>query len=162
MYKNRNTGTGNGMQGTRDMGECYIPGNVDKHSGECRQTFQGMSSNIPGNVAKHSGKCRKTFKRMSPNILGNVIKHSGECCQTFRWMSSYIPGNVLKYSEECPSAALLLHVSSVATRKIHLAPWGIEAEPLLWELAATATMLQWTGGVSKHITLNISFRPNEL
>ena len=55
MYKTRNTGTENGMRGTRAMGEMLgmspnIPGNVAKHSGECRQTFQGMSSNIPGNV----------------------------------------------------------------------------------------------------------------
>ena len=43
MYKTRNTGTGNGMQGTRVMGECYISGSVAKHSGECPQTFRGMS-----------------------------------------------------------------------------------------------------------------------
>ena len=35
MYKTRNTGTGNGMRGTRGMGEIL-------YSGECRQTFQGM------------------------------------------------------------------------------------------------------------------------
>ena len=29
--------------GERGMGECYIPGNVAKHSGECRRTFHGMS-----------------------------------------------------------------------------------------------------------------------
>ena len=47
------------------------PGNVAKYSGECRQTFQGISSNIPG---------------MSPNILGN--------------MSSNIPGNFTKHFRE--------------------------------------------------------------
>ena len=57
MYKNRNRGTGNGMWGTRGMGECYIPGNVAKPSGEFPQTFWGMSPNIPGNVVKHSGEC---------------------------------------------------------------------------------------------------------
>ena len=51
MYKTRNTGTGIGMRGTRGMGEML-------YSGECRQTFRGMSSNIPGNIAKHSGECR--------------------------------------------------------------------------------------------------------
>ena len=66
MYKTRNTGTGNGMRGTRGMG--------------------GMSSNIPGNVAKHSGECHKTFRGMSPNIPGNVIKNSGERRQTFQGM----------------------------------------------------------------------------
>ena len=70
MYKIRNTGTGNGMRGTRGMGGML-------YSGECRQ------KNIPGNVLKHSGECRKTFRGMSPNILGNVHKHSGECRQTF-------------------------------------------------------------------------------
>ena len=39
MYKNRNAGTGDGMRGTRGMGEGYILGNVAKHSGECPQTF---------------------------------------------------------------------------------------------------------------------------
>ena len=57
MYKTWNTGTGNGMRGTRGMGECYISGNVAKHSREYRQTFQGMLPNIPGNLAKHSGEC---------------------------------------------------------------------------------------------------------
>ena len=76
IYIIRNTGTGDGMRGTRGIGECYIPGNVTKHSGECRQTFWGMSSNIPGSVAKYSGECRQTFRGMLPNILGNTIKDS--------------------------------------------------------------------------------------
>ena len=67
MYKTRNTGTGNGMRGTRGMGEML-------YSGECRQTFRGMSPNIPGNVTKHSGECCQTFREMSPNIPGNVVK----------------------------------------------------------------------------------------
>ena len=79
MYKTRNTGTGNGMRGTREMGGML-------YSGECRQTFRGMSSNIPENVGKHSGECHKIFRGISPNILGNVVKHSGECRQTFRGM----------------------------------------------------------------------------
>ena len=91
------------------------------YSGECGQTFRGMSPNIPGNVAKHSGECPQTFQGMSPNIPGNVAKYSGERRKTFRGMSPNIPGNVLKYSKECLSAALLLYASSVATRKIHVA-----------------------------------------
>ena len=75
------------MQGTRGMGEMLYSENVTKHSGERRQTFQGMSSNILGNVAKYSGECRKTFLGMSPNIPGNVLIYSGECHQTFRGMS---------------------------------------------------------------------------
>ena len=68
------------QNGERDAGtgECYIPGNVLKHSGECRQTFWGMSSNISGTVTKHSGECPQIFQGMSPNIPGNVPKHSGE------------------------------------------------------------------------------------
>ena len=62
MYKTRNTGTGNGIRGTRGMGECYIPGNVAKHSGECGQTFRGMSPNILGNVAKYSVECHQNFR----------------------------------------------------------------------------------------------------
>ena len=54
MYIIRNTGTGDGMRGTRGIGECYIPGNVTKHSGECRQTFRGMLPNILGNTIKDS------------------------------------------------------------------------------------------------------------
>ena len=52
MYKTRNTGTGNGMRGTQGMGGML-------YFGECRQAFRGMSSNIPGNVPKHSGECRQ-------------------------------------------------------------------------------------------------------
>ena len=54
MYKTKNTGTGNGMQETREMGGML-------YSGECRQTFRGMLLNIPGNVLKHSGEYRQTF-----------------------------------------------------------------------------------------------------
>ena len=62
-----------------EWGECYISGNVAKHSGEYLQTFRGMSSNIPGNIAKHSGGCGQTFRGVSSNIPGNIAKHSGEC-----------------------------------------------------------------------------------
>ena len=72
MYKTRNTGTGNGMQGTRGIGGML-------YSGECPQTFWGMSPNILRNVLKHSEECPQTFRGMSPNIPGNVAKHSGEC-----------------------------------------------------------------------------------
>ena len=89
MYKTRNTGTGNGMQGTRGIGGMWpnIPGNVLKHSGECRQTFRGRSSNIPG-----------TFRAISQNIPGNVAKHS----EDIPGMSPNIPGNVAKHSAEFP------------------------------------------------------------
>ena len=93
------------MRGTRGMrGMSY--------SGECRQTFRGMSPNIPGNVAKHSEECRQTFRGMSSNIPRNVLKHSGEYRQTFRGMSQNISGNVLKHSGECPKTFLDSTVSS--------------------------------------------------
>ena len=116
MYKTRNTGTGNGMWGTRGTGrmlysgECRqtfrgmssnIPGNVIKHSGECRQTFRGMYSNIPGNVFQHSREYRQKFLGMLLNIPGNFAKHSGEYLPTFRGISSKIPGNFTKHSGEC-------------------------------------------------------------
>ena len=94
MYKTRNTGTMNGMRGTRGMGGML-------YSGECRPTFRGMLLNIPGNVLKHSGECHKAFRGTSPNIPGNVTKYSGECHKTFWRMSSKIPGNVAKHSREC-------------------------------------------------------------
>ena len=79
IYKTRNTGTGNGMRGTRgmftripgnlleDSGECYyfnIPENVPKDSGECSKRFRGMLKKIPGNVQEDSGECSRRFQRM--------------------------------------------------------------------------------------------------
>ena len=89
MYKTRNTGTGKGIRGTRGIGGML-------YSGEYRQTFRGMSSNIPGNVAKYSGECWQIFRGMSSNIPGNVAKYSMECRQTFRGMSRNIPWDVTK------------------------------------------------------------------
>ena len=79
VYKTRNTGTCNGMRGTRGMGGSYIPGNVAKHWGQCRQTFQGMSLNIPGNVLKLLRECCQAFQGMSPNILRNPCVTQGIC-----------------------------------------------------------------------------------
>ena len=50
MYITKNTGTGNGMRGTRGTGGMF-------YSGEYRQTFREMSPDIPGNVAKYCGGC---------------------------------------------------------------------------------------------------------
>ena len=94
MYKNRNTGAGNRMWYTWGMGAML-------YSGECHQTFWGISPEIPGNVAKHSEECRQTFRGMSSHILRNVLKHSRECPQTFQRMSPNIPGNVAKHFGEC-------------------------------------------------------------
>ena len=58
MYKTRNIGTGNGMRGTWGMRGSVV--------------FWVMSPNIPGNVAKHSQECRQIFQEMSPNIPGNM------------------------------------------------------------------------------------------
>ena len=87
IYRTRNTGTGNGMWGTRgtrgmftkiprnlleDLGECYyfnIPGNVPEDSGECSIRFRGMFKKILGNVQRDSG---------------NVLEDSGECSRIFQ------------------------------------------------------------------------------
>ena len=84
-----------------EWGECFIPGNVVKHSGKCCQTFRGMLPNIAGNVAKHCRECRQTFRGMYSNIPGNIVKHSGECRQKIQGMLLNIPGNLLKNSGEC-------------------------------------------------------------
>ena len=68
MYKTRNTRTGHWMRG---MGRMF-------YSGECCQTFRGMSPNILGNFVNYSGKFRQTSRGMPPNISGNVAKHIGE------------------------------------------------------------------------------------
>ena len=98
MYKTRNTGTGNGMRGTRGMGGML-------YSGECCQTFRRMPPNIPRNVTKYSGECAQTFQGYRQTF---VLKHSRECCQTFWGMSPNIPGmlpnipgNVPKHSGGC-------------------------------------------------------------
>ena len=38
-----------------------------------------MLLNTAGNVLRHSGEFRQTFQEMLPNIPGNVVKHSLEC-----------------------------------------------------------------------------------
>ena len=71
--KNRNTGTGNGMRGTRGIGGMLYSGECCQIFRECRETFWGMFSNIPGNVA-----------------IRNLLEKSREyskiiwaCCKTF-------------------------------------------------------------------------------
>ena len=87
-----------------EWGQCYIPRNVTKLSGECHKRFRGMLPNIPGNIAirlcikpgiqERGTECGECY------TPGNVLKHSGEYPQTFRGMSQKIPGNVAKYSGE--------------------------------------------------------------
>ena len=95
IYKNRNTGTGNGMRGVRgtrgmftkipgnileDSGECYyfnIPGNVEEDSGECLKRLRGMFEKIPGNVrivSKDFGECWQRFWRMLKKIEGFIMQ----------------------------------------------------------------------------------------
>ena len=68
LYKTRNTGTGNRMRGTREIGGKLYPE-------EYRQTFREMSSNIPWNVAKHFRECPRKIQRIFKNNLGLVVKH---------------------------------------------------------------------------------------
>ena len=90
IYKTRNTGTGNGMQGMRKTRGMFtkIPGNLLEDSGEC------YCFNIPGNLEEDSGECSRTFRRMLVKIPGNVQEDSGECLKRFRGMFKKIPGNV--------------------------------------------------------------------
>ena len=69
MYKTRNTGTGNGMRGTRGIGEML-------YSGECRQTFRGMSSNIPGNVEVSIHQ--KQLRQLTAEIYKSLTDLSSE------------------------------------------------------------------------------------
>ena len=93
IYKTRNTGTENGMRGTRgmftripgnlleDSGKCYyfnIPRNVEEDSGECSRTFRGMFEKIPGSVPEDSRECSKRFRGMFEKIQGSVQEDSGE------------------------------------------------------------------------------------
>ena len=68
MCKTENTGTGNEMLGTREIGGML-------YSVECRQTFRGMLPYIPGNVLKHSGECHQKIQRIFGNNLWYVVKH---------------------------------------------------------------------------------------
>ena len=84
-------------------GECYILGNVAKHSEECRkifrrmsQIFREMSPNIPRNVAKYFGDVLKH----SGECPQNVAKHSGECSQTIQRIFETNLGHVVKHPVE--------------------------------------------------------------
>ena len=94
VYKNRNTGTGNGMQGMRGTQGMFtrIPVNLLEDSGKCCYFI------IPGNVEEDSGKCSRRFRGMFEKIPGNVSEDSGECSRRFRGMFQKIPENV----EEAP------------------------------------------------------------
>ena len=95
MYKTRNTGTGNGMQGTRGMGEMLC-------SGKCCETFREISSKIPGNVAKHSGECPQTFWGMSQNVPGNVAKLLSLISERFTVYYVLISSNQREYLYSFP------------------------------------------------------------
>ena len=41
MYKTRNTGTGNGLRGTRGIGGMLYSGECHQTFGECRKKFRG-------------------------------------------------------------------------------------------------------------------------
>ena len=86
IYKSRNTGTGNRMQGTRGM-FTMISGNLLENSWQCSHF------NIPGNAREDSVKFQK--------IPRNAIKDSGEYYQRFWGVFKKIPGNVRKDPGEC-------------------------------------------------------------
>ena len=71
IYKTRNTGTGDGMRETRGMRQIL-------YSAECPQKFRAMLLNILWNVAKHSGECPQTFGGMSPMFGVNEENYLAE------------------------------------------------------------------------------------
>ena len=64
MYKTKNIETGNGIWGTRGIGEALMSSNIPENV-----------ANISGNALKHFGKYRQKFH--TANIPGNIAKHSG-------------------------------------------------------------------------------------
>ena len=82
--------TGCGEHG--EWGECYIPGNGAKQSGECRQTFRVMLPKIPENVLKDLAECCQIFRKMRPNIPESVLRYSAEClCHLRGWGRTVSP-----------------------------------------------------------------------
>ena len=71
IHKTRNTGMGDGMQGTRGM-FTRIPGNA------LILAFRGMFEKIQGNVINDSKKCSRRFRGMLLKIPGNAREDSGE------------------------------------------------------------------------------------
>ena len=65
IHKTRNTGMGNGMQGTRGM-FTRIPGNLLEDSREC------FHFSIPGNVREDSGECSSRFRGIVKKIPVNL------------------------------------------------------------------------------------------
>ena len=113
IYKTRNTGTGNGMRGTRGM-FTRIPGNLLEDSGEC------YYFNIPGNVEEDSGECSERFRGTFEEIPGNVPEDYGECSRKFRrrfrGMFERIPGN-LNLDLFCEILLIILSNSAIKLRK---------------------------------------------
>ena len=109
IYKTRNTGTGNGMRGMREMftrvpgnllkdsGEYYyfnIPANVPEASGERWRRFWGMFRRIPVHVPQDSGECSKRFRRMFEEIPGNAQEVFGKSKFRFiMWNLAYFLSN---------------------------------------------------------------------
>ena len=74
IYKTRNTGTGNGMWGTRGTRGMFtkIPRNLLEDLRVIILTSRGMFQKIPGNVQIDSVECSRRFRRMLKNISGNL------------------------------------------------------------------------------------------
>ena len=68
IYKTRNTGTGNGIQGMRGTWGMFtrIAGNI------VILLFQGMLKKIPGNVQEDSGERSTRFRGMFEKIPGDL------------------------------------------------------------------------------------------
>ena len=64
MYKTIKPGIQEQGMKCRDAGDGGI-----LYSGKCCQAFWGISPSIPGNVLKHSEECRQTFREMFQDSL---------------------------------------------------------------------------------------------
>ena len=82
-----------GMEGTQGM-FTRILGNLLEDSVECSHF------SIPGNSQKHYGECSRRFRRMLQKIPGTVPEDSGECCRGIPGMFKRILGNVQEDSRD--------------------------------------------------------------
>ena len=73
IYKSRNTGTGNRMQGTRGM-FTMISGNLLEDSWQCSHfNIPGNAREDSGEVPEDSGKCSERSRGMFRKIAWNVF-----------------------------------------------------------------------------------------
>ena len=97
IYKSRNTGTGNRMQGTRGM-FTMISGNLLEDSWQCSHfNIPGNAREDSGEVPEDSAECYQRFRGILSKILGSVQEDSGKCSERSRGMFRKIAWNVFNF-----------------------------------------------------------------